>query len=129
MKKSVCITLTLMTGLAAACADDRPDEASGDFGGDVATRQCVDRENRVVPDEECTRPRSGGMYPFFFYYGGRALAAGGATYMTGGTRTDVGAPPPRAAGAASGARSAAGRGAVSRGGLGARGMGRGVAGG
>lgn len=117
MRKSHSITLTLMAGLAAACSDGRSNQelsASGDFGGPPdETRRCVDQQNRVVSDDECTRPHTGGgVYPFFFYYGGRAFTSGGRAYVSGGTRTAIGAAAP-------------GRGPVSRGGFGARAAGRG----
>lgn len=125
MRKSQSISLTLMAGLVAACSEGRTSSAAagevasgGDFGGPAdETRRCVDDQSRVVADSMCTRarPAGGGFYPFFFYYGGRALMGGGAAaVMTGGTRTAIGAPAP-------------GRGTVSRGGIGARGAGRGGA--
>jgi hypothetical protein len=106
-----------MAGLAAACSDGRDRQqagASGDFGGPAdESRRCVDEQNRVVSDDHCTRPRTAGVYyPYFFYYGGRALTSGGTAYMSGGTRGAVGAVAPS-------------RGTVSRGGFGATGAARG----
>ena len=126
MKKSQSITLTLMASLAAACADGRSGAertevvSSGEFGGPAdSTRRCVDQENRVVSDDNCTRPHTGGagFYPYFFYFGGRTLLAGnGGAYVAGGQRATVPGP--------AGLRQAP-RGPVSRGGIGARAAGRG----
>ena len=92
LKKSRTITLTLMAGLAAACSDGRSravDSADGSVSFTAAdtVRRCVDADQRVVPDEECTRPRTaGGYYPYFFFFGGRTFTQGGATYVSGGSR-------------------------------------------
>ena len=123
MKKSrrtpARISLTLMAGLAAACSaaacssgDDAGQRtASGEWGeGEPAeTRYCADSATgRVVSNDECARPRTGGgFYPFLWYYGGRTMmGANGATYVTGASRT----PTVRAPGS---------RGTISRGGFGA----------
>ncbi len=91
MKKSRTITLTLMASLAAACSDGRRTETSDGtvaFTAADTMRRCVDAEQRVVSDEECTRPRThGGFYPYFFFFGGRTFAQGGNTYVAGGSRT------------------------------------------
>ena len=93
VKKSRSITLTLMASLAAACSDGRSrSEQSSDgtvaFTAADTVRRCVDAEQRVVSDEECTRPRSsGGYYPYFFFFGGRTFTQGGQTYVAGGSRT------------------------------------------
>jgi hypothetical protein len=113
LRKSRSITLTLMTGFAAACSDGR---GGADRAFDAAsvdeTPRCVDEQNRVVGDSLCTRPRhGGGFYPFLFYYGGRTFTQGGATYVTGGRRVSVGGGAPVYAPSQ--------RGPVSRGGLGA----------
>src|SRR5688500_17229099 len=79
-----------MASLAAACADgsSRPNDGSGTFTAADTVRRCVDAEHRVVSDEECTRPRTGGgYYPYFFFFGGRTFAQGGGTYVSGGSRT------------------------------------------
>ena len=91
MKKSRTITLTLMASLAAACSDGRSRAGTagdGSFTAADTVRRCVDAEQRVVSDEECTRPRTGGgFYPYFFMFGGRTITQGGRTYVSGGSRT------------------------------------------
>jgi len=121
LKKSRNITLTLMAGLAAACSDAGPREASpGDLSLADSVRHCVDGEYRVVADSLCTNanatttdaPRTAGggmLYPYFFYFGGRTMLMNGGTYVSGGTRGTVGAPV---------------RGPVTRGGIGATGASR-----
>lgn len=93
MRRSRSISLTLMAGLAAACAGDQPgpQSASADWGDPAESRVCADTTGRVVPDEECARPRSGGFYPFLYYYGGsRLVGANGAAYVRGATPSRVG---------------------------------------
>ena len=92
MKKSRGITLTIMTTLAAACADGRTDQSANgtvSFTAADTVRRCVDPEQRVVSDSLCTQPRSsgGGFYPYFFYFGGRTITQGGSAYVVGGSRT------------------------------------------
>ena len=91
MKKSRTITLTLMASLAAACSDGRSRSENSSHGTSFTAadtvRRCVDAEQRVVSDEECTRPRTGGYYPYFFFFGGRTFSQGGQTYVAGGSRT------------------------------------------
>lgn len=119
MRKSRSISLTLMAGLAAACSGDQaaPPSASGEWGDPVETRVCADSTGRVVPDEECARPRTGGFYPFLYYYGGsRLIGANGAAYVRGGT--------PSTTGVGSGRVLPMPRGAVSRGGFGSTSRGR-----
>ena len=92
MKKSRTITLTLMASLAAACSDGRRAQETSDgsvaFTAADTVRRCVDAEQRVVSEEECTRPRTGGgFYPYFFMFGGRTITQGGNTYVAGGSRT------------------------------------------
>ncbi len=91
MKKSRAITLTIMTTLAAACADGRGGQSDGtvSFTAADTVRRCVDAEQRIVSDSLCTQPRSsgGGFYPYFFYFGGRTIMQGGSPYVVGGSRT------------------------------------------
>ncbi len=91
MKKSRGITLTIMTTLAAACADGRtaqPADGGVSFTAADTVRRCVDAEQRVVSDSLCTQQRSGGgFYPYFFYFGGRTFTQGGSAYVSGGSRT------------------------------------------
>lgn len=119
MRRSRSIPLTLMATLAAACSGgEQPQQtASAEWGeGLTEARYCADSTGRVVPDEECARPRSGGVYPFLWYYGAtRMLGANGAYYVRGGHATTEGVGTGRLPPA---------RGPVSRGGLGATGGGR-----
>lgn len=90
MKKSRTITLTLMASLAAACSDGRSSAANADgsFTAADTVRRCVNAEQQVVSEENCTRPRTGGgFYPYFFMFGGRTISQGGGTYVAGGSRT------------------------------------------
>ena len=89
LKKSRSITLTLMAKLAAACSDGRSQASDGSsFTAADTVRRCVDAEQRVVAEENCTRPRTGGgYYPYFFFFGGRTFTQGGGTYVAGGSRT------------------------------------------
>ena len=123
MRKSRTISLTLMAGLAAACSGGNArDTASAEWGsGDAAqSRFCADSTGRVVPDEECARPRTvsgGGIYPFMYYYGAtRLMRPNGQAYIQGGRASTVGV--------GSGRVLAPARGPVSRGGFGARSAGR-----
>lgn len=120
MKKSRSISVTLMAGLAAACGGEDPAQqsASAEWGGQPAeTRFCADSTGLVVPDAECARPRTGGYYPFLYYYGAsRMLGPGGATYIRGGRASAVGV--------GSGRLLPATRGPVSRGGFGSTARGR-----
>lgn len=119
MKKSRSISLTLMAGLAAACSGDQSAQqsASAEWGDAAETRACADSTGRVVSDEECARPRTGGFYPFLYYYGGtRLMGANGAAYVRGGTPSRVGV--------GSGRVLPMPRGPVSRGGFGSTARGR-----
>ncbi len=112
MKKSRSISLTLMASLAAACSDggSRTELEGGgsSFTAADTVRRCVDSTYQVVSDAQCAGQRTGGgFYPYFFYFGGRTLSQGGATYVAGGSRTMPSI-----------------RGPVSRGGIGARSAGR-----
>ena len=110
MKKSRSISLTLMASLAAACSDGARTEQGGtSFTAADTVRRCVDSTYQVVAEAQCAGPRvSGGYYPYFFYFGGRTMTSqGGATYVSGGSRTMPSI-----------------RGPVSRGGFGATGAGR-----
>ena len=96
MKKSRGITLTIMTTLAAACADGRTEQSADgtvSFTAADTVRRCVDTEQRIVSDSLCMVPedqrqRSGaGFYPYLFYFGGRTFTQGGSAYVAGGSRT------------------------------------------
>jgi hypothetical protein len=127
VKKSVAVPLTLVATFAAAIAcSSSPEE-----------RQCVDAQDRVVPDSLCARaererPGStgastsvarggsgmGGAFlflPYRYYYGGSRRGLG--SVVTGGGYS------PRTSGGFS-----AGRSGTSRGGFGGIGSGRGIGG-
>lgn len=96
MRKSRGITLTIMTTLAAACADGRSTQTADGtvtFTAADTARRCVDAEQRVVSDSLCLVPQDqqqrsgGGFYPYFFYFGGRTITQGGSAYVVGGSRT------------------------------------------
>jgi hypothetical protein len=128
VKKSVAVPLTLVATFASAIA----------CGSSPETRQCVDGENRVVPDSLCARAeqahpgstgastsvaRGGGIggavfsLPYRYYYGG---ARGGlGSVVTGGGYT----PHAGRGGIFSGRRSG-----TARGGFGGIGGGRGIGG-
>jgi hypothetical protein len=128
VKKSVAVPLTLVATFAAALA----------CGSSPEERQCVDAQERVVPDSLCARAereRTGStgastsvarggsgiggallFLPYRYYYGGSRRAIG--SVVTGG-----GYSPRRAGGLFS-----SGRSGTARGGFGAIGSGRGIGG-
>jgi hypothetical protein len=102
VKKStnVVVTAVAAIGLSIAC-DAREQER--------IARVCVDSTQRVVSSDNCGRPHTGGVVPYFWYYhaayaGGRypvvgtAVHAGGTTVRAGATTMAPGRAAPVARG-------------------------------
>ena len=110
LRKSRGITLTMMTGLAAACSQQADVDQLALNMDQAQPRRCVDGQNQLVSDSLCTNSlassdsaapsgstsRSGGgiIYPYFWYYGGYVSQGSGSGIMAGGTRTALNAPAP-----------------------------------